>query len=155
MTDRSLCPPSSSAWKHWDLSFGIAATRATCSGGFGDDALILQIAKTNLIGSPGNNLLGGQDAILDETADAMIGYTEFGRGLGHRQPFAVLLGGPIAVNSVHSTQRADAVGGPGLALSRGHSHSVQRRGGVRIRPSTRHAPHNGKRFFGRTAALFT
>ena len=118
VTDRSLCPPSSSAWKHWDLSFGIDATRATCSGDFGDDPLILQIAKTNLIGSPGNNLLGGQDAILDETADTMIGYAELGGGFGHRQPFAVLLGGPIAVNSVHRTQRADAVRSPSLPLPR-------------------------------------
>src|SRR5437764_11460808 len=28
---RSLCPPSSSPWKHWNLIFDIDATRATCS----------------------------------------------------------------------------------------------------------------------------
>src|SRR3954453_20117238 len=31
-TRRSLCPPSSSLWKHWELVFGCDATRATCSG---------------------------------------------------------------------------------------------------------------------------
>jgi hypothetical protein len=154
VTDRSLCPPSSSTWKHWDLGFGIDATRATCSGGFGDDPLILQIAKANLIGSPGNNLLSGEDAILDETADAMIGYAEFGGGFGHRQPFAILLGRSVAVNPVHRTQGANAVRRPGLALPRSHSHPVQRRGNVRIGPSTRHASHDGQCLFGRTATVF-
>jgi hypothetical protein len=45
------------------------------------------------------------------------------------------------------------VRGPGFTLTRRHSHSVQRRGDVCIRPSGRHAPHHRKGLFGCAAAM--
>jgi hypothetical protein len=47
------------------------------------------------------------------------------------------------------------VRGPGLSLARWHSHSVQRRGDVFVRPSGRHAPHHGEGLFGCAAAMLT
>lgn len=42
-TRQPLCSPSSSAWKHWKRSLGVAATRATFAGNRGGDALVMQI----------------------------------------------------------------------------------------------------------------
>ena len=39
----SLCPSSSSIWKHWKVAFQIRATRATFSGDRGGDLFVLQI----------------------------------------------------------------------------------------------------------------
>ena len=52
------------------------------------------------------------------------------------------------MDAVHPPQRADAVRGPGFSLTGGHSHPVQRRGDVLVRPSRGHAPHDGEGLFG-------
>jgi hypothetical protein len=139
---RPLCPSSSSLWKHWELVFGCDATRATCSGNRVNHPFVLQVGSPDLIRSPRYDLLGGKDAVADQPSDAVVCDPERRSGLGHRQPFAILLGRTIGVNAVHPAHRADTMRGPGLALTRWHSHSVQRRGYIRVRPAGCHAPHH-------------
>jgi len=100
-TRRSLCPPSSSVCKHCKLVFQIDATRATFSPECSGYSLVLQVAGTDLVRGTGHDLLGGEDAILDQAADPVMSDAELAGGFGHRQPFAVLLGGAIGVNTVH------------------------------------------------------
>jgi hypothetical protein len=152
-TRRSLCPSSSSVCKHCELVFQIDATRATCSRDRGDDPLVPKVGGADLVRGPRNDLLGGEDTVLDEAADLVVGDAELRGGFGHRQPFAVLLRGPVGMDAVHPPQRADTVRGPGLSLTGGHSHPVQRRGDVLVRPSRGHAPHHGEGLFGGAAAM--
>ena len=124
-TRRSLCPPSSSLWKHWYLVLHIDATRATFSPERGGDPLVIEITGADLIWGARDDLLGGEDAVFDQTPNPVIGDAELVRGLGHRQPFAILLGRAVGVDVIHPPHRADTVCGPGLALAGRHSHPVQ------------------------------
>src|SRR6266849_9657482 len=150
---RSLCPSSSSIWEHWKFVFQIDATRATCSPDRGNDPLVLEVGGADLVRSAGHNLVGREDSVLDEPADAMVRDTERCCGFRHRDPFAVLLNGTVGMDPAHPAHRADAVRGPGFSLTGGHSHPVQRRCDVLIRPAARHAAHNGEGLFGGTAAV--
>jgi hypothetical protein len=150
---RSLCPPCSSLRKHWNLVYRREVTRATCSRNRGEDVLGLQVNGPDLIRRPRHDLLGGKDAVFDQPPDAVMRSPEARRGLGHCEPFAVLLGRAVGVNAVHPAHRADAVRGPGFALTGRHSHPVQRCGDVRIRPAGRHAAHHRERLVGRAAAV--
>jgi transposase len=100
-TRRSLCPPSSSLWKHWNLIFGIGATRATFSPERGSDPVVLQVAGADLVRSARHHLLGREDTILNQAAYLVIGDTKFAGSLGHCQPFASLLGRAVGMNAVH------------------------------------------------------
>src|SRR5215831_3120856 len=51
--------------------------------------------------SAGHHLLDGEDAILDQAAYPVIGDAELAGGLGHRHPFAGLLGRAVGVNAIH------------------------------------------------------
>jgi hypothetical protein len=150
---RPLCPSSSSLWKHWKLVFRRDATRAICSRNRGKEPLGLQVDRPDLIWRPWNDLLGGKDAVFDQPPDAVMRHPERRSGLGHREPFTVLLGRTVGMNAVHPAHRADTVRRPGLALTRWHSHPVQRRGNVRVRPAGRHAPHHRERLIGRAAPM--
>src|SRR5215469_18377419 len=152
-TRRSLCPPSSSLWKHWNLIFGLGAIRATFSPERGRDPLVLQVAGADLVRSAGHHLLGREDTILNQAAYVVIGDTEFAGGLRHCQPFACLLGRTVSMNAVHPAHRTDTVRSPGLPLTRWHSHPVQRRGNILVRPSGRHGPHHGEGVVGGPAAV--
>jgi transposase len=154
-TRRSLCPPSSSIWEHWKLIFIDGSTRATCSLDRGGDAIILKVAGPDLIGCARYDLIGGKNVIFDELADPMMRNAEFAGRLGHRQPFAILLGGPIGMDSTDTTQGADAVRRPGFPLTGRHAHSVQRGGDVLVRPPARHALDYSERFIGRAASVLT
>jgi transposase len=100
----SFCTPSSSIWKHWDLFFGIDPTRATISLECSDDLLRMQIGGTDLMGRVGHDLLADQDSVLDELADLMVIDAKLCGCIAHRQPFAVLLRGAVAVNAAHAAQ---------------------------------------------------
>ena len=152
-TGLSLCTSLSSVWKHWKLVFVIDATRATCSPDRGDYHFMLQVGSPDLVRSARHDLFSAEDAVPDEPTDAMVRDAERRSGLRHREPLAVLLGGAVGVDAVHPPQRADTVRRPSLSLARGHSHSVQRRGDVLVRPSGRHAPHHGEGLFGRAATM--
>ena len=152
-TRRSLCPLLQVSGNIGSWFSGIDATRATCSPDRGDDPLVLKVRGADLVGSARHDLLGGKEPVLDEAADPMVGDAELRGGFGHCQPFAVLLGGTVGMDAVHPPQRADTVRGPGLSLTGGHSHPVQRRGDVLVRPSRGHAPHDGEGLFGGAAAM--
>src|SRR3954467_2729898 len=152
-TRRSLCPPSSSLWKHWKLVLRHGATRASCSANRVGYPFVLQVGSSDLVRSAWHNLLGGENAVPDQPADAVVRDPEPRGGLGHCQPFATLLGGAVGVNAVHPAHRADTVRGPGLSLTRRHSHSVERGGDIRVRPAGRHAPHHRERRIGRAAPV--
>src|SRR6266436_5890226 len=132
---RSLCPSSSSTWKHWKLVCRHAATRTTCSFNRSCHPFLMQIVGTDLVGSARHNLLGGENAVLDQPADAVVCNPERRSGLRHREPFAILLGGTVGIDSIHPAHRADTVRSPGFSLTGGHSHPVQGRGDVLVRPS--------------------
>jgi transposase len=99
----SLCPPSSSLWKHWNLILEIDATRATFSPEAGGDPLVIEITGTDLVWGARDDLLGGKHAVFDQTANFVIGDAELESGLCHRQPFAGLLGRPVGANAIHPT----------------------------------------------------
>jgi transposase len=72
-TARSLCPSFSSVWKDWKFVLPVDATRtASCRQGLGH-ARVLQIGSADLPGSIRDNLLGRQNAVLDETPDSVRG----------------------------------------------------------------------------------
>src|SRR5690242_13555061 len=150
---RPLCPSSSSLWKHWKLVFRRDPTRATCSRNRGKEPLGLEVDRPDLIGRPWNDLLGGKDAVFDQPPDAVMRNPERRGGLGHREPFAVLVGRTVGVNAVYPAHRADTVRSPGLSLTRWHSHPVQRRGNIRVRPAGRHAAHYREGLIGRAAPM--
>src|SRR3954451_19929449 len=152
-TRRSLCPSSSSLWKHWKLVLRHGATRASCSANRVGYPFVLQVGGSDLVRSTRHNLLGGENTVPDQLADAMVCDPEPRSGLGHCQPFATLLGGAVGVDAVHPAHRADTVRGPGLSLTRRHSHSVERGGDIRVRPAGRHAPHHRERRIGRAAPV--
>src|SRR5262249_26971927 len=101
---RSLCTPSSSIWEHWNLIFEIDATRATFSPERSGDPFVLEVAGTDLVRSARHDLFGSEHTILDEAADPVVGDVELCSGFGHREPFAVLLGGAVGTNAVHPPQ---------------------------------------------------
>jgi transposase len=100
---RSLCPPTSKLWKHWNLILEIDATRATFSPERGDDLLVIEITGADLVWSARDDLFGGERAVFDQTTNFVIGNAELDNGLCHRQPFAGFLGRPVGVNAVHPT----------------------------------------------------
>ena len=64
----SLCTPFSNGGKQRFLIVVFGATRAfACQ--FGLDPLIFEVAGANLVGRAAHDLLGGQEAIPDETTD--------------------------------------------------------------------------------------
>ena len=151
---RSLCTSSSSVWKHWGLIFRNHPTRATLSRERGDDSFVLQVVGTDLVGRPGNNLLGRQNTLRDEPADLVICDSELRRGLGHREPLPVFLRGTIRVDTMHCAERSDTARVPSFSLTRRYRHSVQRGRDVRIGPPACHAAHHGEGFLGSAASMF-
>jgi hypothetical protein len=152
-TRRSLYPSSSSIWKHGELVLRIVPTRPSFRVHSRDDGLIFKIGSADLIRCTGDDLLRRKDALPDEPADGVMGHAELRRGLGHGEPLAVLLGGAVGVHAVDLPDRADAVGRPGLSLSRADAHPVERGGDVGVRPAARHPRHDRERFLRRPAAM--
>ncbi len=70
----SLYTSFSSIWKHWNLVFHFRATRATFSRDRCGDALSLQVGCAYLVRRVRYDLLGGEDSILDGSADRMMGH---------------------------------------------------------------------------------
>jgi transposase len=149
----SLYPSSSSVCNHCKLIFVIDATRASHSPDRGSHSLTLQIGGSDLIWSARHNLLGEEDAVLDQPADAVMRDAKRRRGFRHREPFAAFLGGTVGVDAIYPSHRADTVRGPGFSLPCRHAHPVQRRGDVLVRPATCHTPHHGERLLGCAAAM--
>ena len=81
---RSLCPSSLSVWKHCKLIFVINATRVTCSRNRSSHLFVLQLRGSDLVRSAWYNLLGSQNTLFDQSADAVARNAERRRGLRHR-----------------------------------------------------------------------
>jgi len=81
---RSLCTSFRNLDKHWDLSFGIVATRAMFACQSRRNRFTLQIARPDLPWGVGHHLLGGQDSLLDQATDYVTGYAKAFRSLEHR-----------------------------------------------------------------------
>jgi Transposase IS66 family len=111
---RSLCPSSSSVWKHCKLVRRRAATRTTCSPNRGSLPFLLQVVGTDLVRSARHNLLGRENAVLDQPTDAVVCNPERRRGLRHREPFAILLSRTVSIDSIHPAHRTDPVRSPGF-----------------------------------------
>src|SRR4051794_18377193 len=94
-TQRSLCPPSSSACEHCKLGFGIGSTRTRRSSDRGGHPSSAQVGGPDLVRGARHDLHGGEDAVLDEPADAMARDAEQRRGFRHGEPLAVLLAGAV------------------------------------------------------------
>jgi transposase len=150
---RTLYPSSSSVWKHGQLLFEDGATWAPLSADRGDDPLVLQVGRPDLIRRTVNNLFGGKDTALDEAPDDVVGDAKRSSSLGHGEPFAVLFGRTVGVDAVHPAQRADTMGGPGLPLTSARADAVQSRSDFFIRPSACHAAHDGECILRRTTAM--
>ena len=65
-----------------------------------------QVVGPDLIRRARHDLLGGKDAGLDEAADRVVRDAERLRGLGHGQPFAILLRRAVGVDAAHASNRA-------------------------------------------------
>jgi hypothetical protein len=66
------------------LIFVINATRATCSPNRGNHPFVMQVVGSDLVRSTRHNLLGGENAVLDQPADAVVCNPERRSGLRHR-----------------------------------------------------------------------
>ena len=150
---RSLCPPSSSLCKHCKLVFVIDTTWATGSADRRGHPFMSQVVGADLVGRARHNLLGGEDAVVNQPSDAVARDTEHCGGFGHREPVAVLRSGTVGMDTLCTAQRADTPRGPGFPMASRYSHPVQRRGDILVRPSGRHRPYYGDRLVGRTAAM--
>ena len=143
-TNESLCAPSSSICKHWNLIFEFKVTRATFTPHRSNNALALKVDGSDLVGRAANDLLCWQNTGLDQLADSMTRDAALLRGLSQGQPDAILLGRKIRVDTSHAPDRSDTVRGPGLALAGGQSHAVEGGGDVLIGPTGRHAADDGQ-----------
>lgn len=150
----SLCSPLLSICKHWKRVRVDNATRATVSGYRRLDPLRTQVIGADLVGRAGNNLLGRQHASLDKAAYPVVCNAQGFRSLGHGQPGSIFFRGPVSVDSTYTPDRSDTVSRPGLTLSGGHAHSIERRGDMFVRPAPGHAPHHRQRILGGRATMF-
>jgi transposase len=137
-TTESLCTPSSSVCKHWNLVFRLQVTRATFTPHRLSDALALKIAGPDLVRRARDNLLCRKDASLDQLADPVAGDPALLRSISQSKPSSILLGREIGVDTSDPADRADAVRRPGLTLARRQSHAVQSGGDVLIGPASGH-----------------
>ena len=96
MMTRSLCPSSSSVCKHYKLIFVIDATRATGLFDRRNYPITLQIVGADLVGSAWHDLLGGEDALVNQPSDAVARNAERRGGFRHREPVTVLGGTYLA-----------------------------------------------------------
>ena len=127
-TPGSLCASSSSIWKHWKLIRGGDVTRAPFTPSRLHHRRCVQVGSTDLERRTANDLLGGKDASLDQLADPVAGDAASLGCLAQGQPGAVLLGGLVGVNVADTADRANPMGGPGLALTSRQAHPVERGG---------------------------
>ena len=150
----SLCISSSSIWKHWKLIVDCDVTRAPCTPSRLHHRRCVQVDGADLERRTANDLLGGKDASLDQLADPVAGDAASLSGLAQGQPGAVFLGGLVGVNVADTADRANPMGGPGLALTSWQTHPVERGGDILVRPVARHLAHDRQGIVGGAAAVF-
>jgi hypothetical protein len=154
-TPGSLCTSFSSIWKHWKLIRGGDVTRAPFTPSRLHHGWRVQVGGADLERRTANDLLGGKDSSLDQLADPVAGDAASLGRLAQGQPGAVLLGGLVGVNVADTADRANPMGGPGLALTSRQTHSVERGGDILVGPVARHLAHHRQGIVGGAAAVFT
>src|SRR5579872_2621644 len=143
----SLCTSSSSIWKHWKLIRDGDVTRAPFTPSRLHQGRCVEVGGADLERCTANDLLGGKEAGLDQLADPVAADAASLGCLAQGQPGAVLLGRLVGVDGADTTDRADAVSSPALALPSWQRHPVERGGDVLVRPSARHAANHCQRVF--------
>ena len=151
----SLYPSCSSIWKHWDLIVGRDVTRAPFAPNRLHDSRGVQVCGEDLERRAGNDLFGAKDAGVDQLAYPMAISTASLRRLAQGKPGSVLLGRFVRANAADPSDRADAMGRPGFALSGRQAHPVEGGGDVLVGPAARHAANDRQSIVGRAASVFT
>jgi transposase len=155
VTSESLHPPSSSICKHCDLIFWVELTRTALTPHRLNHFLGLEVGGADLVWRAWNNLLCGKDPGLDQLANAVAADTAMACCFSQRQPLPVLLGRPIGVDPPDTSDRADTICRPGFALAGRHSHAVECRGNILVRPARRHATDHGQGFVRSATSVFS
>jgi hypothetical protein len=138
--------------EHWKLIFGDDVTRASLTSRCPHHGRRIQLCGEDLEQGARENLLGTKAAGLDQLADRVAaGATSPGR-LAQGQPGSVFLGRLVGVDVADTVDRADPMGGPGLALSGRLAHRVERGRDVLIGPAARHAANDRQGVLGGTAS---
>jgi hypothetical protein len=88
----SLCPSSSSVWKHLQLPLRSRVTRTSPAKEGGGNRLRVEVFRLDLPWRARHDLFRRQHAILDQSPDDMTGNGKHGCRLAHGQPDAILLG---------------------------------------------------------------
>src|SRR3954466_11871779 len=100
----SLCPSSSSIYKHWQLPLRWGAMRTAFAHERGDDCVAVEILDQDLPGRTRHDLLGRQHTVLDQSSDDMAGDAELGGSLAHGEPCTALF---RRAEGVHAVNLAD------------------------------------------------
>ena len=125
------------------------------SAGYGgSNCLTLQIAGPDLIRGVGYDLIGKQNALVDQAPDeVMSNANQFG-SFGHRQPLAILFGRTIGMDTMLAPHRAYALRIPRHTLPCTHAHTIERCSYVLVGPPAGHTSNHSKRLLGSAAAMF-
>jgi hypothetical protein len=150
----SLYSSSLCVCKHWKRVHVNEATRAAFPGHRRFHRLRHDVRGPYLMRRPGNHLYGGKHAGLDQAPYRVACDAQELRRVLHGDPFAVFFRGSIGMDAANASNRSYAMRRPGLALARGHSHSIKRRGNMFVGPAASHAAHDRQRVFGRGATMF-
>ena len=76
------------------------STRVTAPLQSGGDPIVSQVGGLDLIRRTRNELLGRENAIVDQAPNDVIGDTQLHGDLAHCQPFAIFLRGAVSGNVV-------------------------------------------------------
>lgn len=80
-----------------------------------NQTLTLQVIGADLVGSTRHNLLGGEDAVLNQPSDPMPRNAERCGGFRHRESVAVLPSETVGVDTVRLAHPIDTERGPGFS----------------------------------------
>ncbi len=89
------------------------------------DRLTLQVTGSDLVRCVGYDLLGMQDALLNQAPDHVIVYAKQLGSFRHRQPLAILFGGTIGMYTMLASHRTYALRIPGHTLPSTHTHTIE------------------------------
>jgi len=100
----SLCPSSSSVWKHLQLPLRSRVTRTSPAEEGDGNRPPVEVFRLDLPWRARHDLLRRQHAVLDQSPDDVTGDAKPGGRLAHGQPDAILLG---RAERMHAVQLAD------------------------------------------------
>jgi hypothetical protein len=151
----SSCPPSSTVWKHLHLLLIATVTRTPLPPEGAQDVVRFEIGGPDLPRRAGNDLLGGQDPVLNHPSHDVAGHAEPRSGLAHGEPDAVRLGRSEGMDAADPADGGDTMCRPGLLLASPHAHPVQGGRNVGVGEPRRHPFHHCKSLLGGLAAMLS